>query len=453
MVDDSLLEPDRVIAGRYSLVEKVGAGGVGEVWRARHLALGVDVAIKFLHAPEVTDEDARRRFLNEAQITAQLKTRHAVQVFDYGVTEQGIPFLVMEYLDGETLAERLYRGPLTPEQTIKILIQAARALHRAHAMGIVHRDFKPDNILLVVDEEGREQVKVFDFGLAKLLGCSDVAALDLRDGPVDPPLTRNSTVVGTPCYMAPEQIRDAGGVDHKADIWAFGCVAYECLTGMRAFDARTLSDLFHDIERGRYIRATQLDKTLPAGFDDWMQIACATDTSQRFGSVRTAMHTLVICFDMAAQVANAPDETPGGSGPLARSIADETHAPAPAVAAPPASPRKTGRRWPMVLAAVLSLAAGAASIAAFRSPATCRALAGGHRPVLVGFAAPLPAAVKESRAAALPPPRAVPVPVPVVALPPPPARATAAVTADAPPPPVLRPATPRSPFVLPELGI
>src|SRR5262249_21376696 len=138
----------RLVGGRYELEELLGQGGMGEVWRARHVALNSHVAIKFLQGASAHRESTRKRFLTEAQVTAQLKTRYAVQVFDFGITDEGQPYLVMELLDGETLGKRLAKHTFLPiPTTVQFLTQAARALDRAHALGIVHRDFKPENVV------------------------------------------------------------------------------------------------------------------------------------------------------------------------------------------------------------------------------------------------------------------------------------------------------------------
>ncbi|MGH7295484.1 MAG: serine/threonine-protein kinase, partial [Polyangiaceae bacterium] len=172
MSGDPVQQSSHLVGGRYELEALIGKGGVGEVWRARHVALNSRVAIKFLQPASAQKESAKRRFTTEAQVTAQLKTPSAVQVFDFGVTDDGQPYLVMELLEGETLGLRLQRlKRLGVVETARILAQAARALQRAHQLGIVHRDFKPDNIVIYTDDEGREQVKVLDFGVAKLVGA------------------------------------------------------------------------------------------------------------------------------------------------------------------------------------------------------------------------------------------------------------------------------------------
>jgi serine/threonine-protein kinase len=271
---------------------------MGEVWRAKHLALNSHVAIKFLHGASAHNESARRRFTTEAQVTAQLKTRHAVQVFDFGVTEDGHPFLVMELLEGETLGHRLERfGRLGIVETVRILGQSARALSRAHTLGIVHRDFKPDNIVLTVDDDGSDYVKVLDFGLAKLVGILDTDG-EAEDAPAEEPgpisaFTKTGAVLGTPYYMAPEQVRNASDVDLRADIWAFGVVAFECLTGIPPFTGASLVELFDRVQRSAHPRADELEPSLPKGFNDWFDRACAPDPGARFAVANAAFQNLI----------------------------------------------------------------------------------------------------------------------------------------------------------------
>src|SRR6185437_3908374 len=208
---------DRLVGDRYALEVFIGRGGMGEVWRARHVVLDTLVAIKLLLGAAEPSEHAKRRFLTEARVTATLKTRYAVQVFDFGVTEDGLPYLVMELLEGDTLSKRIAReGRLAPATTSRFLQKAARALEKAHALGIVHRDFKPENVMLVADEEdGGETVKVVDFGIAKLVGDLEctlkvaLGALARRPGASSrTPRSVTSGGVGTPQYMAPEQVRN-----------------------------------------------------------------------------------------------------------------------------------------------------------------------------------------------------------------------------------------------------
>ncbi len=309
----------KLIGGRYTLESLLGAGGMGEVWRAKHVALNSQVAIKFLAGTSAQKQSTRKRFLTEAQVTAQLKTRHAVQVFDFGITDEGQPYLVMEMLDGETLGHRLARLKRLPiDSTVRFLEQAARALDRAHALGIVHRDFKPDNVVIILDEEGRESVKVLDFGIAKLLN-----ELDAPDAEDNEPFeatkafatfTRTGTVLGTPLYMAPEQVRNSADLDLRADIWAFGVVAFQCLTGIPPFEGKSLLDLFERIAAGDHPLARSVNPDLPQAFDDWFNIACAPDPNKRFTSAKMAATQLGIALDGAAFLSGSLRTSDAGSG-------------------------------------------------------------------------------------------------------------------------------------------
>ncbi len=291
---------ERLIGGRYALEKIIGEGATGEVWRARHTALQSLVAIKFLHGSAAFRESTRKRFLKEAQVAARLNTRHAVQVFDFGVTEQGRPYLIMELLAGETLARRLVRlRRLTPAQTGHILKLASRALERAHALGIVHRDFKPENIFLSEDEDGAVDVKVVDFGVAKLVGDLE----DDRDQDAEPisqpalpaltSFTRTGATVGTPSYMSPEQALARPGIGPAADIWAMGVVAYECLTGVRPFRAPTIEALFQRIAKRSCAPAHDMCPDVPVEFDDWFRTACEPDPNKRFPDAAVAAAALL----------------------------------------------------------------------------------------------------------------------------------------------------------------
>jgi len=332
---------ESLIGGRYELETQLGRGGMGEVWRARHVTLKQHVAIKFLARASAAREVARKRFESEAQITAQLKTRHAVQVFDYGITEGGQPYLVMELLDGETVGHRLDRlKSLTVATTATFLGQAARALERAHSVGIVHRDFKPDNLVIAVDEDGREYIKVLDFGIAKILGDLEKEAAD--DGDPDPTLrggeassfTRTGSILGTPYYMAPEQIRNSRDIDPRVDIWAFGVVAFECLTGAPPFDGQDLFELFDNIQAGRHPKARDLNPELPPAFDMWFDIACAGDKEKRFASARIAASHLGVALGdatltdvtAAGRKSGTPPERPGPADLAHAATMASTHA-------------------------------------------------------------------------------------------------------------------------------
>jgi serine/threonine-protein kinase len=293
----------QLIAGRYELEALIGEGGSAEVWRARHLGLNSLVALKLLHATTSQHEWARRRFTTEAQVTAQLRSRYAVQVFDVGVTDDGHPYIVMELLDGEDLRSRIDRvGRIALVDAGRILSQCARALHRAHQLGIVHRDFKPDNVIISSDEDGRDLAKVVDFGIAKLVGELDSAPGE-PFAPSDTAtafttFTNTGAILGTPVYMAPEQIRNAAEVDFRTDIWAFGIVAYECLVGARPFDGKNLIELFQKISSGDHPRPHTIHPNIPAKFSEWFEVACAPEPARRFSSASVACRALLASLDL-----------------------------------------------------------------------------------------------------------------------------------------------------------
>jgi serine/threonine-protein kinase len=222
--------------GSYHLVELLGTGGMGQVWRAEHNLLARNAAIKLVR-PEVlgarTDAEARlalRRFEREAQATAQLSSPHTIQLFDFGITQDGTFYYVMELLAGRDL-ESLVRefGPVPPNRAINLLRQVCHSLADAHARGLVHRDIKPANVYVCRMGLEYDFVKVLDFGLVK----------SNRRAPGDTIVTLDHTTTGTPAYMAPEIILGDAEVDRRADVYALGCVAYYLLTGQLVFDAET----------------------------------------------------------------------------------------------------------------------------------------------------------------------------------------------------------------------
>src|SRR5262245_25324174 len=220
-----------LVAGKYQLVRLIGRGGMGSVWEARHATLGTSSAIKFIEAEYADSQEARRRFDREAKAAATIQSKHAIQIFDHGVTEDGRPYIVMELLQGEPLDKTIDRHPISLQETAKIIQQVCRGLQRAHERGIVHRDLKPENIFLVKTPEDDEAVaKVLDFGIAKTQGATNASGGGLTGS------TKTGAVLGTPFYMAPEQARGLRNVDHRADLWSLGVIAFKCLTGKLPFD-------------------------------------------------------------------------------------------------------------------------------------------------------------------------------------------------------------------------
>jgi serine/threonine-protein kinase len=263
-----------LVGSNVRLLYLLGTGGMGAVWVAEHLLLQIDVAVKFLAPELVSVPEARARFEREAAAAAQLKNRHVVQIFDRGVTDQGLPYIVMELLMGQDLGKYIERsGPRPLEQVVTIITQMARALTAAHAQGIVHRDIKPENVLLI-DPDGDLFAKLLDFGIAK----------HTLDTAWD--VTSTNITMGTPHFMSPEQLMSPKDVDFHADLWSVAVVAYIALTGTPPFDGATIGSLCVAVNSGSFQPVTRLRRDLPASIDSWFQRAFQRDSAQRFGSIQ-----------------------------------------------------------------------------------------------------------------------------------------------------------------------
>lgn len=220
-----------VLDGRFLLERMLGAGGMGYVVLARHVALEERVAIKLL-LPGRADEDARHRLVREARIAVKIKSDHVVRILDVVNTGPNAPYIVMEHLEGEDLAARLERsGPLEPAAAAEVVAQACEVVGEAHYRGLAHRDLKPSNLFLVAKPGQPRFVKVLDFGISKML-----------DGGTER-LTASNSLLGSPAYAAPEQLRDARAVDRRCDVWALGVVLYESLVGELPFSGATIAEV------------------------------------------------------------------------------------------------------------------------------------------------------------------------------------------------------------------
>jgi serine/threonine-protein kinase len=227
-----------VVAGKYRIEKIIGAGGMGSVISAWHQQLNQRVALKFMLPAIAADPHAAARFLREARAAARLSTPHVGRVIDLDSLPNGTPYLVMEFLEGETLAQRLTRGPLSVTQAVDAIRQALVGLAEAHALGVVHRDFKPANLFFARRPDGSEQVKVLDFGIAKSVHP------DIEQGLVS---TSSRMLIGSPPYMSPEQI-SFQNVDARTDVWAVGAVLYEMLSGKVPFEGKTVGDVMFAIQ-------------------------------------------------------------------------------------------------------------------------------------------------------------------------------------------------------------
>jgi eukaryotic-like serine/threonine-protein kinase len=218
--------------GQYTLVEKLGEGGMGAVYRAQHARLRRPTAIKLLPPGRLSDE-AAARFESEVQLTASLTHPNTITVFDYGRTDDGVLYYAMEYLDGATLEEVVgLVGALPAERVVRILRQTAGALQEAHEVGLMHRDIKPANIMLTRQGTDDDAAKLLDFGLARTLESPETSGM-----------TKDNRLVGTPLYMAPEVIRDAAAMSERSDLYALGAVGYFLLSGTPVFDADTIVEI------------------------------------------------------------------------------------------------------------------------------------------------------------------------------------------------------------------
>jgi serine/threonine-protein kinase len=290
----------RIVARKYQIDRLLGKGGMGTVWQGTHLTLGIPVAIKFIKAEYARHELARARFELEARSAARVQTRYAVKILDYGVTEGGLPYLVMEYLDGPSLLQYVREnGPMSFAETLRLITQAAHALDQLHSSGTIHRDVKPDNILLVADPDAPSAdrkapriAKLIDFGVAKV-----VAARETGDTGPGSLCTQHGIVIGTPNYMPPEQIAGDADAGIGSDLWALATCAFTAITGEIPFEGGTLGVVTRKVCKDPLPVPSHITSSVPVEFDAWFARACNRDPKQRFASAREAARALVDAYD------------------------------------------------------------------------------------------------------------------------------------------------------------
>ena len=361
------------------------------VWSAIHETLGRPVAVKFIHAQALGSETAVARFMHEARVAAAIQHRFVVDIFDFGKTEQGEPYMVMELLNGESLADRITRGPPIPLKTfIRMMEQCLTGLEAVHAAGIIHRDLKPENVFLIHDSDGGFP-KLLDFGISRM----DESVMGERATR----LTREGAVLGTPWYMSPEQVRGKSDLDHRTDLYSMGVMLYEVLSGTLPLDSETVGDLMVKIATEEPEALAIRRPVIPRSLSEIVARAMAKSPSERFPTAKSLRLALrkqrqTISDDLFTVVmgrassepplklgsgdlvpAKPPDSAP--SPPLRRvsrrpaatlaATADDLEA-LPATVAPDASLPST-RRAPRraVIALVLTVATGAAAVAAMRA--------------------------------------------------------------------------------------
>ena len=328
--------------GPYEVVAPLGAGGMGEVYRARDTRLDRDVAIKVLPAHLSADPDVRARFEREAKAVAALNHPNICVLHDVG-REGETDYLVMELVEGETLSQRLLKGALPPAEVLRLGAQIADALDRAHRAGVVHRDLKPGNVMVT-----KSGAKLMDFGLARAtaaagpVSASGATMAALTQHPtVASPLTAAGAIVGTFQYMSPEQL-EGREADSRADIWALGCVLHEMATGQRAFDGRSQASLISAIMTAEPAPISQVAPLSPPALDRIVARCLAKDADDRWQTARDLMHELRALGSGVSSVANASGiSSASGTG----------------VAVTPSRARRHPT-WQLALVAVVALVAG-----------------------------------------------------------------------------------------------
>jgi len=396
-----------VLAGRYRIERVLGQGGMGIVVQAMHLQLHQPVAMKFLLPEVLGNQQVVQRFLREAQAAVRLKSEHVARVIDVGSLETGAPYMVLEYLDGADLSN-VSRAQLTVGGIVDLMLQACEALAEAHSLGIVHRDVKPANFFITRGADGAPLLKVLDFGISKtpMTGSN---------------LTATQTVMGTPAYMSPEQMRSSRDVDHRSDIWALGVVLYELLQGAPPFGGDTFSSMVIKVVTDPL---PQMTVQLPGDLAAIVYRCLEKDPARRFQNVAELAHALAPYAQTETQASISVQRTRSIIGLEAHRSATE---PGPARRAIPpstlsgaASARTTtpmgGRRWPIfaglgVLAGVVAIAIVASNGPGSGDGKKADGLTPAARPDIAAppppVAATPPAAPPAATPPAVPPPTAV----------------------------------------------
>ncbi len=278
MRNSSPVAEGQTIAEKYRVERVLGEGGMGMVVAAWHLGLQQRVAIKFLLKQIAHDhEGAAERFRREARAAARIRSEHVCRVLDVGTLEDGIPFMVMEYLDGCDLSEELMRrGRLGVSEAVQSVLQACEALAEAHMAGIVHRDLKPANLFLAQRPDGSRAIKVLDFGVSKSLTEAGISHLTL---------TKTATLIGSPIYMSPEQLESSKDVDARTDIWALGAILYELLTGRTPFSGDSIPQLVNAVLHSDPMPFARLDVQAPPELEQVVLRALTKQRELRFTTV------------------------------------------------------------------------------------------------------------------------------------------------------------------------
>ncbi|MEO7036346.1 MAG: serine/threonine-protein kinase [Polyangiaceae bacterium] len=291
---DSPVTEGQILAGKYRVERVLGSGGMGVVVAAWHLELEQRVAVKFLHPLAMERADTAERFRREARSAAKIRSEHVARVIDVGIMDGGVPYMVMEYLEGHDISEELQKyGMLPIDDSVDFVLQAIEALAEAHAAGIVHRDLKPANLFIATRADGTRIVKVLDFGISKSLLGGSVAEMSL---------TRTSTLIGSPLYMSPEQMRSAKDVDTRTDIWSLGVILYEMLTGCSPYTGDSIPALCASLLSDTPPSLRSLRAAVPEELEDVVMHCLAKNRDERFATVSELARALAPYGSSSSQV-------------------------------------------------------------------------------------------------------------------------------------------------------
>ena len=312
---DSPVQEGDLLAGKYRVEKVLGFGGMGVVVSAFRGDLEQRVAVKFLSQAAAERPDAAERFRREARAAAKIRSEHVARVLDVGTLDSGLPYMVMEFLEGNDIAEELRRLQRLPIlDAVEFILQATEALAEAHAAGVVHRDLKPGNLFLAQRADGTRRVKVLDFGISKALTGSSVEELSL---------TKTAALIGSPLYMAPEQMRSAKDVDTRADIWSLGAMMYEMLTGEPPYTGESIPQLCAALLHDDPIPLRQHRPEIPEGLEQAVLRCLMKDRNHRFPNVCELGRALLpfaladsrIHVERAERVMGVTDVTMSGMAP------------------------------------------------------------------------------------------------------------------------------------------